>query len=120
MIPRLSTIAWMCCLAVAAFGLYMVKYRVQAIQEQIAQKTRALEEEREHLRVIAAEWAYLNRPDRLQALAEKYLELKPLGGVQLGSIAMLPYPGENLAALQPETPKNPGGVMPAAHVPDVE
>jgi hypothetical protein len=64
--------------------------RVAALREQIAQ-------EREALGVLRAEWAYLNRPDRLQALVEvnaEALGLQPLEPEQFGEAAMVAYPPE--------------------------
>ncbi len=98
MIPRFSTLFWMCVIAVASSGLYMVKYRVLSIQKEIAQIEDQLQDERENLRVSSAEWAYLNRPERLQALANKYLQLAPMQGQQMADIETLPYPGQALAS----------------------
>ncbi len=115
MIPKFATIFWMCFIAFAAFGLYMVKYRVLDIQKEIARTEHELEEEKENLHVIAAEWAYLNRPDRLQPLAQKYLKLEPMKGVQIGSLEQLPYPGQEMQVAQPAA-KAARGIVPAVAV----
>lgn len=86
---RVSTLLWMLAVAVAAFGLYMVKYRVQAVQAEIAQVTRQLEEEREGLNVSAAEWAYLTQPGRIQRLSEKYLRMQPAKTGQMAGMEAL-------------------------------
>lgn len=78
----------------AAFGLYTVKYRVQAIKSEVATAETQLREEKKNLHVLNAEWTYLNRPERLRQLSEKYLTTnKPMNGQQLSELASLPYPG---------------------------
>jgi hypothetical protein len=76
---------------VAAFGLYMVKYKVQAIKVEVAATERQLSEAKKNLHVLNAEWTYLNRPQRLQELSSKYLDVKPMQGKQFSDLASFPY-----------------------------
>jgi len=87
---RPSTIIWMVLWVVAAFGLYMVKYKVQAVRTEVASAERQLREEKKNLHVMTAEWTYLNRPERLRQLSAKYLDIKPMHGNQLADFASLP------------------------------
>lgn len=89
---RLSTILWILLLAASAFGLYSVKFKVQTIRSQIADVSHQLDMERESLNVVAAEWAYLNRPDRLEKLAETYLSSKEVGVDQVADVQAIPFP----------------------------
>lgn len=91
---RLGTLLWMCMIMAAALGLYMVKYRVQHIKDEVAEVAREIEQEQEALHVLSAEWAYLTRPQRLQELSAKYLSLVPAQPVQMTSMDALPMPGE--------------------------
>ena len=77
MVSRISTIFWMILIVAAALGLYVVKYQVQSMQEELAKQENILRDEREALHVLEAEWAYLNKPQRLQQLADKYLATTP-------------------------------------------
>jgi hypothetical protein len=40
--------------------------------------------------VLKAEWHLLNRPERLQAAAERHLDVQPLGILQLARLSDLP------------------------------
>lgn len=90
--------------------LYAVKYQVQAIRLQVAETSRELEREREAMHVAAAEWAYLNRPDRLQKLASKYLMSSELTVDQVAEIEAIPFPQHMEASL----PEPVEGIQPVA------
>jgi hypothetical protein len=51
-------------------------------REKLAALTRDIGREEESLRVLQAEWSYLNQPRRLEKLAKQYLKLAPLKGAQ--------------------------------------
>lgn len=89
---RLSMIIWVMVLTVSAFALYSVKFQVQTLRSQIAEVQQQLEIERESMNVVAAEWAYLNRPDRLQKLAATYLQTRETTVDQIAEVAAIPFP----------------------------
>jgi cell division protein FtsL len=95
---RFSTVIWMLLIVAAAFLLYMVKYQVQYLRQQVAQTQKELEGEKEALHVVAAEWAYLNRPDRLQTLARKYLVSSEMTVDQVADIQAIPFPRQSQAS----------------------
>ncbi len=95
MIFRFSNVIWLVGVVLAAFGLYMVKYQVQAVKEEVKVYEAQLKLEQEALHVAQAEWAYLNNPERLLALTEKYLSLEPLRGDQMVDVAMLMLPAQD-------------------------
>jgi cell division protein FtsL len=80
----------MVCVAVLAIGLYMVKYSVQDVQRNVASLKTELAREKESLHLLNAEWAYLNRPDRLRQLADRHLDLVPLDSRQIEKVSVLP------------------------------
>jgi hypothetical protein len=104
---RLSTLIWMLVIVVAAFLLYTVKYQVQSLKTQIAETSRQLEAEKEALHVAAAEWAYLNRPERLRLLAGKYLSASEVTVDQVADIQAIPFPRQLDAADAPDTAISP-------------
>jgi hypothetical protein len=87
---RLSSLVWILLWVIGASGLYAVKYKVQNIKTQVAAAERQLNEEKRNLHVLDAEWAYLNRPDRLRELSAKYLDVKPEQGLQMADFTTLP------------------------------
>lgn len=76
--------------AVGIVLLFQVKYKVQSLQSEMASLIRELDEEREALHVAAAEWAYLNRPERLQVLTDKYLNMVPIATTQITDVPNVP------------------------------
>lgn len=80
---RKSMIFLLLGLVVMSFLLFRVRYQVQELEEDVAHVERTIIEERESIHVLQAEWSYLTRPARLQALAEKHLGMKPATYEQL-------------------------------------
>ena len=87
---RIFALVYMACFATLSIGLYLVKYSVQNIQHDVVTLKAELGNEKESLHLLNAEWAYLNRPDRLHHLAEAHLNLVPLDSRRIENVAMLP------------------------------
>lgn len=79
---RVSTILGFLVCAALAFGLYLVKYAVQDVQNDLASRRAELASEREAIHLLNAEWAYLTRPDRLEDLQRKHLSLRAISSAQ--------------------------------------
>lgn len=89
--------------ALAVMGLAYWAYGENFKTQQAIAETESLQREigqmRASLAVLRAEWAYLNRPDRLRELAELNFErlgLMPLRPDQFGLIGQVAYPGADL------------------------
>lgn len=83
----------------AVIGLAVWAYRENYQTQAAINETERLQTEigaaRERLSVLRAEWAYLNRPDRLRDLAEinyDSLQLLPLHPDQFGRIDQVAFP----------------------------
>lgn len=83
------------------FWAYRENYATQAALRDVA----ALQDEiaglRENLTIQRAEWAYLNRPDRLRELAAvnfDRLGLMPMDPAQFGNTSTVAYPPPPIAA----------------------
>jgi cell division protein FtsL len=70
-------------LAALAYVIYQVKYESRALDEEIATVSKGVESERDAIAVLRAEWSLLNRPERIERLAEKHLKLAPVQPRQL-------------------------------------
>jgi cell division protein FtsL len=68
---------------VIAFGLFQVKYKVDNLAKDLLDIQQQLAYENKTLHILEAEWAYLNRPERLTALVSKYLDLQPITYAQV-------------------------------------
>ena len=80
----------------AAFWAYHENYKTQAVLNDVQDVRADIRDARARLAVLKAEWAYLNRPDRLRDLAEVNFErlgLMPLQPDQFGRVDQIAYPG---------------------------
>jgi hypothetical protein len=77
------------------FWAYRENYATQAALKDVETLQRQIVGLREALSVQRAEWAYLNRPDRLRDLATANFDrlgLMPMEPSQFGSAAQVAYP----------------------------
>lgn len=82
-----------------AFWAYQENYRTQAAQRDAAALRHEIGDLRHRLAMLNAEWAYLNRPDRLKELAELNFEslgLMPFLPTQFGYVDQVPFPPEDI------------------------
>lgn len=95
-------------LAGAASGLlFHISYEVQALDEELASLNREILFEQESIRVLRAEWAFLNRPSRLRELGTQFSGLSPMTAGQIvASIEEIPMP-------LPGPPEMPGYPVPS-------
>jgi len=78
-----------------AFWAYRENYATQAALAETRALRNDILEAHERLSVLKAEWAYLNRPDRLRDLAQinfNRLGLLPLRPEQFGHVDQVAYP----------------------------
>ena len=76
-------------LAALAYVIYQVKYDARALDEQIVDLNKKIEGERDGIALLRAEWSLLNRPERIERLAAKYLKLAPAQPRQLVTLDSL-------------------------------
>lgn len=74
-------------------ALFWTAQRVQTAETKVRQLREASTSEQQAVHVLRAEWDYLNRPDRLEALAKQHLSMTPpKPGEVVGSPAALEDP----------------------------
>jgi hypothetical protein len=92
--------------AAMAFWAYRVNYDTQAALDRVDALRAEIARERDAIRVLEAEWAWLNAPERLQRLVDANaaaLGLEPMSGERYADIAEIPLPQEPEPEPEPET-----------------
>lgn len=88
-------------------SLFLLKYKVQALENELVSRQEQVVRDRSAIRVLEAEWTYLNDPERLRRLSAEHLGFSPATTQNVADIAALPYRAGVEAVAQPSivTPK---------------
>lgn len=92
---RLSTFVGLALASVAAGLVMHVSYRVQRTEQYLAKLEREIVREQDQIRVLDAEWSYLNDPARIEALAHRHLLLGPMSLKKIVSLDAIPLRDPN-------------------------
>lgn len=57
--------------------VFWIKEKVRLLERESRKIEQAIEEDKEYIQVLKAEWSHLNTPDRLEKLSLKYLDIRP-------------------------------------------
>jgi hypothetical protein len=98
---RLTRLVWPLLFAGMVFAVYQLKAQVEEREKELARVQRAIDDEREAIQMLKAEWSYLNQPERLRRLAAARLELAPVAAKQMSSSDRL---AQRLAVVAPVEP----------------
>ena len=67
----------------SAVYAYSIKYETILYSEQIVKLQHQINAEQDKINILRAEWSYLVRPERLQMLTERHLDLQQLSNNQI-------------------------------------
>ncbi|MDE2445207.1 MAG: cell division protein FtsL [Alphaproteobacteria bacterium] len=81
----------------AGFFMYSLEHATRGLERQVVKLKSGINDERETIKLLDAEWASLTRPDRLQKMAEEQLKLQPAKATQIVTVA-------DIAAKIPDAP----------------
>ncbi len=110
---RIVNIMVIAALIAAATTVYKIKFD-STLQAEKADKLHSqLRRERNAIARLRADWARLDTPSRIEALANRYLTLKPINPHQIDTFNDLPP----RPPAQPAAPSDPIGAMLAPHDP---
>jgi hypothetical protein len=123
---RIGALFWLVLVVAAGFVTFKVKYAVQDIEDELNRARKHTIAEQQEIRVLTAEWTYLNQPERLAELNRRFLQLGPVGTKQLQrTVEDIPFrplpvppasaPPDILVAAAPEPP-HPPATAPAPSV----
>jgi hypothetical protein len=87
---RLLNILVIAALILAASYVYKIKFDSTLQAERVAKLSGELRRERDVIAALRAQWAKLDTPGRIQALADRHLSLKPILPTQFDSLDNLP------------------------------
>jgi cell division protein FtsL len=77
-------------LVAAAIHVYKIKFESTVQAERVARLGAEIRRERDRIASLRAEWAQLDNPARIQALAQRHLKLRPIDPTQIEPLDHLP------------------------------
>jgi cell division protein FtsL len=93
--------------ALSGVVLLHTSQNVQHAEGRVAELEKSINMEQERIRMLKAEWAHLNRPERLEKLAQEFLDLAPPPTKEMPEHLMTDYP-----EYPPEIEEAPAVVIP--------
>lgn len=102
---KFAALVWLTAIAIAALGLYRVKYEVQHLEKRLGLEYQSILKQQEALHILKAEWSYLNQPARIADLASRHLNLQPLSADKVVQLDYLPLRSAGQPAHEPVVSK---------------
>jgi hypothetical protein len=90
MILRILNLVVIGALVLAAAYVYRIKFDSTLQAERLAKIRSEMRRERDTIAMLRAEWGELDSPARIEALAKRFLPLKPIAPTQFDTLDQLP------------------------------
>jgi len=90
MILRLLNFVVIGTLVLAAAYVYRIKFDSTVQAEHLAKLRSEQRHERDRIAALRAEWGQLDNPARIEALAKRFLQIKPIAPTQFDTLDRLP------------------------------
>lgn len=87
---RIVNLCSVLALIVAAIYAYSIKYQTIFNAERIVKLRHEIKAEEDQIGIARAEWAHLIRPERIEALSNRLLDLQPLALNQIVKAEAIP------------------------------
>ena len=108
----LSLFVWIGVAGLASIGLFNITFKVEKLQDELSGLNKQILQEQKAVHVLQAEWSYLSRPERIEALSQRLLpHLQPPTALQVGNIENLTAQAVTSKKINNETAPN---IRPAA------
>jgi hypothetical protein len=101
---RLIHLIVVAALVIAAVHVYKIKFESTLQAERLAKLGVEIRHERDRIGALRAEWAQLDSPARIQALAQRHLQLKQIDPAQIETLDHLPERPEPVPAAPEPAP----------------
>lgn len=103
---RLIHLIVVAALVVAAVHVYKIKFESTLQAERLAKLGVEIRSERDRIGALRAEWAQLDSPARIQALAHRHLQLRQIDPAQIEPLDHLPERPEPVPAAPGPAPSD--------------
>jgi len=110
-------------LVLAAAYVYRIKFDATVQAEHVAKLRDEVRHERDDIAALRAEWGRLDDPARIEMLAKRYLQLRPIAPTQFDTLDRLPgRPAVDITAQNKDpignaietAPATTGSILPSA------
>lgn len=108
---------WIMLAVSTGYTLFHITFEVEALEAELSRLNSQIVKEQEAVHVLEAEWAYLNRPERIEKLSENLLPmLQRVEPAQVMRIDDIPKRGadDGLPTLSNMSPDNRAEALPAS------
>jgi hypothetical protein len=104
---RAASLMWVPLAVAVGVSMFLLKYKVQALEDELHVKQTQVMRDRAAIRVLDAEWTYLNDPERLRQLSADHLGFAAPAIINIAEIDALPMRGDGGAPQSAPVKNNP-------------